>query len=292
MFSKKIFGRRLLEARKLNRKTQADLAALLDISKSRISEMENGKTTTTIENFALICKYYHVSADYLLGLSDNPRPACTTSSHCLEEERSLIMEALSNVSISELSLEEFQDFTETHDGNWELKEGIPVKMDSGSDAHQWLCGQLTLQFMSYFTGKSCAALPEKDMWASTEELTSTRDKRKDATRKPDLLVYCSKEQSVQNVIVRPQLVAEVWSPGNSNAERSVKQALYQALGVKELWLIDSVTREFTILSFADLQIPQVRIGRLEEDKLCSFIFPELSVDLSGLGAFLENFSNP
>ena len=38
-----------------------------------IIEMENGKNTTTIEKFALICEHYKVSANYLLGLSDDPK---------------------------------------------------------------------------------------------------------------------------------------------------------------------------------------------------------------------------
>lgn len=74
MFSREVFGQRLLEIRKSNRETQPDLARLLEISKSRISEMENGKNTTTIEKFARICEHYKVSADYLLGLSDDPNP--------------------------------------------------------------------------------------------------------------------------------------------------------------------------------------------------------------------------
>lgn len=72
MFSKELFGQRLLAIRKKHHETQPDLATLLDVSKSRISEMENGKNTTTIEKFALICEHYDVSADYLLGLSDEP----------------------------------------------------------------------------------------------------------------------------------------------------------------------------------------------------------------------------
>lgn len=72
MFSRELFGQRLLEVRKQNHETQPDLAQLLDVSKSRISEMENGKNTTTIEKFALICEHYKVSANYLLGLSDDP----------------------------------------------------------------------------------------------------------------------------------------------------------------------------------------------------------------------------
>lgn len=74
MYSKELFGQRLLEQRKLNHETQPDLAEVLDTVKSHISEMEKGKVTTTIEKLARICEHYKVSADYLLGLSDDPNP--------------------------------------------------------------------------------------------------------------------------------------------------------------------------------------------------------------------------
>ena len=72
MFTKEKFGQRLLEIRKQHHETQPDLAEAIGTAKSHISEMENGKVTTTIEKFALICEHYKVSADYLLGLSDDP----------------------------------------------------------------------------------------------------------------------------------------------------------------------------------------------------------------------------
>ena len=78
MFTKELFGQRLLEIRKQNHETQTDLAQVIDTVKSHISEMESGKVTTTIEKFAMICEHYKVSANYLLGLSDDPR---------LEEQR-------------------------------------------------------------------------------------------------------------------------------------------------------------------------------------------------------------
>ncbi|MBD5153348.1 MAG: helix-turn-helix transcriptional regulator [Oscillibacter sp.] len=74
MFSKELLGKRLLEIRKQNHETQADLAEVIDSVKSRVSEIEHGKNTTTIEKLALICEHYKVSADYLLGLSDDPEP--------------------------------------------------------------------------------------------------------------------------------------------------------------------------------------------------------------------------
>ena len=74
MFSKEIFGQRLKAIRKENKETQDDLALVLDVGKSHISEMERGNRTTTAEKIALICQHYRVSADFLLGLSDDPKP--------------------------------------------------------------------------------------------------------------------------------------------------------------------------------------------------------------------------
>ena len=50
------------------------LAELLDVSVNQISEMEKGTRMTTLEKLAVICQHYNVSADYLLGLTDERRP--------------------------------------------------------------------------------------------------------------------------------------------------------------------------------------------------------------------------
>ena len=70
MFSREIFAQRLLELRKDRGETQDQLAQILRVKKAQISEMENGKKTTTLEKLVLICEHYKVSSDYLLGLSD------------------------------------------------------------------------------------------------------------------------------------------------------------------------------------------------------------------------------
>ncbi len=74
MFSKELFGQRLKEVRTSHKETQQDLADYLDSAKNSISEIESGKRTTTAEKIALICEHYKISADYLLGLSDDPAP--------------------------------------------------------------------------------------------------------------------------------------------------------------------------------------------------------------------------
>ena len=73
MFTTEKFGGRLRKLRQSRGEKQADLAAILDVRKSQVSEMENGNRTTTLEKFALICEHYQVSADYLLGFQDEER---------------------------------------------------------------------------------------------------------------------------------------------------------------------------------------------------------------------------
>ena len=72
MYSKELFGQRLREIRKKHAETQADVAQLLGVTKPQISEIENGKKSTTAEKIALICRHYKISSDYLLGLKDEP----------------------------------------------------------------------------------------------------------------------------------------------------------------------------------------------------------------------------
>lgn len=70
MFHKKDFGSRLRQLRTDNNENQKVLAELLNVTVTQVSDMENGKVSTTLEKLVLICEHYHVSSDYLLGLSD------------------------------------------------------------------------------------------------------------------------------------------------------------------------------------------------------------------------------
>ena len=71
---KDIFSQRLQTLRKSAGENQETLGAVIGIGKTGVSEMENGRKTTTLEKLAVICRYYNVSADYLLGLTDEKRP--------------------------------------------------------------------------------------------------------------------------------------------------------------------------------------------------------------------------
>ncbi|HJB56240.1 MAG TPA: helix-turn-helix transcriptional regulator [Candidatus Flavonifractor intestinipullorum] len=67
------FSVRLRQLRQQHGEKRGDLADLLDVGVSQISEMENGRKGTTMERLALLCVHYNISADYLLGLTDEAR---------------------------------------------------------------------------------------------------------------------------------------------------------------------------------------------------------------------------
>ena len=72
MFNREIFGERLHLLRRRRKQSQIDVANLLGVSSAQISDMENGKSGTTLDKLFILCNYYHVSADYLLGITDDP----------------------------------------------------------------------------------------------------------------------------------------------------------------------------------------------------------------------------
>ena len=72
MFDKILFGQRLREIREDRGKSRRAIADLLEVSKTQISDIENGKSGTNLDRFYFLCEYYQVSADYVLGITDDP----------------------------------------------------------------------------------------------------------------------------------------------------------------------------------------------------------------------------
>ena len=72
MFDRKFFGLRLIALREERNIPQKVIADELNVTRTQISDMENGKVGTTLDRLVKICEYYHVSADYLLGITDDP----------------------------------------------------------------------------------------------------------------------------------------------------------------------------------------------------------------------------
>lgn len=54
--------------------TQAAAGALLNKSQQGYAHIENGRADLHIEDLTTLCRYYDVSSDYFIGLSDDPDP--------------------------------------------------------------------------------------------------------------------------------------------------------------------------------------------------------------------------
>ena len=71
---------------------QKSMAAALGLNQSTLSNYVTGRTSTPPEVLSKISQYFHVTTDYLLGLTDDPNPpypVSTTERAMLERFRSL-----------------------------------------------------------------------------------------------------------------------------------------------------------------------------------------------------------
>ena len=66
------FGEKLRNLREDADINQTQLGNAIGITQRKVSYIECGKYEPSIDDIVAICRYFHVSSDYLLGLSDCP----------------------------------------------------------------------------------------------------------------------------------------------------------------------------------------------------------------------------
>ena len=54
--------------------SQEKIAKVIKTTQQQYSKIETGKADISGEKLKLLCRFYNISADYLLGLSDEARP--------------------------------------------------------------------------------------------------------------------------------------------------------------------------------------------------------------------------
>ena len=67
------YQKRIRDLREDHDKTQQQIADYLGTSQTMYARYERGANEMPIRHVLALCRYYEVSADYLLGLSDTPR---------------------------------------------------------------------------------------------------------------------------------------------------------------------------------------------------------------------------
>ncbi len=73
MLNRELFGQRVKLLRLQKGMSQVSLAQILGVTPTQVSDMEKGKTSTSLDRLVILCQTLDVSADYLLGLRDTPK---------------------------------------------------------------------------------------------------------------------------------------------------------------------------------------------------------------------------
>ena len=64
------YVKKIRDLREDHDKTQQEIADILETSQTMYARYERGANELPIHHLITLCKYYKVSADYILGLSD------------------------------------------------------------------------------------------------------------------------------------------------------------------------------------------------------------------------------
>ena len=64
----------LRRVRENNHLTQKDVAKVLNTTQQVYSRYENGENEIPLHHFVALCRFYNLSADYLLGFSEVAEP--------------------------------------------------------------------------------------------------------------------------------------------------------------------------------------------------------------------------
>ena len=66
----KKYIKRMRDLREDHDKTQQEIADILGTSQTMYARSERGANELPIRHLIILCKYYNVSSDYILGLTD------------------------------------------------------------------------------------------------------------------------------------------------------------------------------------------------------------------------------
>jgi len=171
------------------------------------------------------------------------------------------------------TLQEFWDLPETADhSKLELIKGVlymtPPPDYPHNDASANL-NRLLLEEIKRCGYSGRVFLPRTAVWVDD-----------DTYLEPDLM-YLSRELQAQmnpRHWTRADIVVEVISPANALYDRSTKADTYQAMGIRELWLVDPATKEVEVRSLETGNSLVYRLGEVFR----SGILPEITIPVADL----------
>jgi Uma2 family endonuclease len=137
----------------------------------------------------------------------------------------------------------FEEFVRLfgEDDDVELVDGMVVQRVAARDIHEDLQGWLLLIMRGYISAKGLGIVRGSQ---TAVKITEHRG------RLPDI-VFVRKENAhiVQEdgIFGTPDLVVEIWSPGDRLSDMLAKEADYKSIGVLEIWFVDQQRRQVRVL---------------------------------------------
>ena len=166
---------------------------------------------------------------------------------------------------------------------WQLKERVELikgkifKMSPApSKVHLQIATKLTGLFWQHFEQSNCHVFS-----APFDVRLPVPSKEKEFTVvQPDLTIVCdSSKLDEQGCKGSPDLVIEIFLPGNTKKEMKEKYEVYEEAGVREYWLVEPNDKAIFVYVLNEEGIFYGLRPRIEEEEMSSVIFPELTIDL-------------
>ena len=98
------FTERLIELRKEDRKTQEEMANILNIKRSTYGAYERGQILPPYDKIESIAKYFNVSVDYLMGNTNNKNSSSTSNSQEVHDVNQALSDLLTELKNKEVPL--------------------------------------------------------------------------------------------------------------------------------------------------------------------------------------------
>lgn len=160
-------------------------------------------------------------------------PRNTTLSE-IREERTLLLPT------RPLTFDEFvRLFGE--DDDVELVDGMVVQRTTPKDIHEELFGWLFCLLAGFVDAKGIGIIRGS---RTLVKISSFRG------RLPDIVFVRAENAHIvqeDGIFGTPDLVIEIWSPGDRLSEMLEKEAGYRSIGVSEIWLIDQMRKQVQVL---------------------------------------------
>lgn len=131
----------------------------------------------------------------------------------------------------------------TFDERVELINGRLFNLYSPGTEHQRLSGRISVSFYNYLKGKPF------EVFTAPFDIRFPVESRNDedifTVVQPDISVICDRSKiDERGCLGAPDIVVEILIAGNNRKELQDKFDLYQNSGVKEYWIIHSVSKTF------------------------------------------------